>query len=113
MEGEEMKKNESPMEGIPVPEVAVAKEEPPDKKEAMVEEPQDVYQLMDQRDEAQIVAALEGRYLDDFVYEVDSGGDKVVGLSWIGIQEASPRRQVGPTEVSSVGSWRSERPRPM
>jgi hypothetical protein len=44
---------------------------------------------MDQRDEAQIVAALEGRYLDDFVYEVDSGGDKVVGLSWIGIQEAS------------------------
>jgi hypothetical protein len=89
MEGEEMKKNESPMEGIPVPEVAVAKEEPPDKKEATVEEPQDVYQLMDQRDEAQIVAALEGRYLDDFVYEVDSGGDKVVGLSWIGIQEAS------------------------
>jgi hypothetical protein len=89
MEGEEMKKNESPMEGIPVPEVAVATEEPPDKKEAMVEEPQDVYQLMDQRDEAQIVAALEGRYLDDFVYEVDSGGDRVVGLSWIGIQEAS------------------------
>lgn len=84
-----MKKNESPMEGIPVPEVAVAKEEPPDKKEAMVEEPQDVYQIMDQRDEAQIVAALEGRYLDDFVYEVDSGGDKVIGLSWIGIQEAS------------------------
>jgi hypothetical protein len=91
MEGEEMKKNESPMEGIPVPEVAVATEELPDTREKQPggEDPQDVYQLMDQRDEAQIVAALEGRYLDDFVYEVDSGGDKVVGLSWIGIQEAS------------------------
>jgi hypothetical protein len=91
MEGEEMKKNESPMEGIPVPEVAVATEELPDTREKQPggEDPQDVYQLMDQRDEAQIVAALEGRYLDDFVYEVDSGGDRVVGLSWIGIQEAS------------------------
>ena len=85
-----MKKSESPMEGISVPEItAVKEEEPPKTKESAEEEPQDVYQLMDQRDEAQIVATLEGMYLDEFVYEMDSGGRPIVGLSWIGIQEAS------------------------
>ncbi|MDV2496636.1 MAG: hypothetical protein RX316_10590 [bacterium] len=85
-----MKKSESPMEGISVPEItAVKEEEPPKTKESAEEEPQDVYQLMDQRDEAQIVATLEGMYLDEFVYEMNSGGRPIVGLSWIGIQEAS------------------------
>ena len=84
-----MKNTESPMEGISVPEITVATEEPAETKEGAEEEPQDVYQLMDHRDEAQILAALEGRYLDEFVYEMDSGGRPIVGLSWIGIQEAS------------------------
>lgn len=50
---------------------------------------EDVYKLMDLRDEEQIVATLEGRYLDEFVYEFEQGGRKIIGLSWLGIQEAA------------------------
>jgi len=49
----------------------------------------DSFQLMERRDEEQIVAALEGKYLDEFVYSFPQGGKMVEGLSWVGIQEAS------------------------
>jgi stalled ribosome alternative rescue factor ArfA len=71
---------------------------------------------MDKRDEAQIIAALEGRYLEEFVYEFcrihkpdpntgtltcnckkDNPRNIVVGLSWVGIQEAS--REYGGIKV--------------
>ena len=66
-------------------------------------EEQDVYVLMEKRDEEQIVAMLEGRYLEEFVYEFcrrhkwHNGvrppectcKDLVMGISWFGIQEAS------------------------
>lgn len=67
----------------------------------------DVYWLMEKRDEAQIIADLEGRYIEEFVYEFcrqhkpsPDGSlscncktafpkNIVTGLSWTGIQEAS------------------------
>jgi len=77
-------------------------------EEESKKESNEVFQLMDIRDEEQIVATLEGRYLDEFVYcfcrrckkpEIDRTGSGevctcknpiwVVGLSWLGIQEAS------------------------
>ena len=64
---------------------------------------EEVYVLMEKRDEEQIVADLEGRYLEEFVYEFCrrhkwpervrprecTCTDLVVGISWFGIQEAS------------------------
>ncbi|OGR41961.1 MAG: hypothetical protein A2X35_11690 [Elusimicrobia bacterium GWA2_61_42] len=64
---------------------------------------QEVYRQWDQRDEAQVVDALKGRYLDEFVYSycrrhkwVDGKRppectctDVIVGLSWLGVQEAA------------------------
>lgn len=68
-----------------------------------VQEEQEVYHLMEARDEAQIVADLEGRFVEEFIYEFcrrhkwHNGlrpsectcKDLVVGISWFGIQEAS------------------------
>jgi len=62
-----------------------------------------VYEVFEQRDEQQIQALLEGRYLEEFVYEFCrrhkwpervrprecTCTDLVVGISWFGIQEAS------------------------
>ncbi len=69
----------------------------------VVDQEQDVYVLMEKRDEEQIVATLEGRIVDEFVYEFCrrhkwingvkprecTCRDLVVGISWFGIQEAS------------------------
>ncbi len=66
-------------------------------------EDQDVYVLMDKRDEEQIVSMLEGRFMDEFVYEFCrrhkwpdrqrprecTCNDLTVGISWFGVQEAS------------------------
>lgn len=64
---------------------------------------QEVYRMFDQRDEAQITDALKGRFLDEYTYSfcrrhkwVDGKRppectctDVVVGLSWLGVQEAA------------------------
>ncbi|OGR47072.1 MAG: hypothetical protein A2X40_07690 [Elusimicrobia bacterium GWC2_65_9] len=64
---------------------------------------QDAYAVFDQRDEALIVDALKGRYIEEFVYRFcrrhrGADGkippecactDVVVGLSWLGVQEAA------------------------
>lgn len=67
------------------------------------ENPQEAYHVFEQRDEAQVVDSLKGRFLEDFVYsfckrhktadgqrppECDCP-DVIVGLSWLGIQEAA------------------------
>jgi hypothetical protein len=65
--------------------------------------PQEVYRLWDQRDEEQVVSALKGRYLEEYVYSFcrrhswPAGKrppectctDVIVGLSWLGVQEAA------------------------
>ena len=64
---------------------------------------QEVYVLTEKRDEEQIVADLEGRFVEEFVYEFCrrhkwpdrvrppecTCKDLVVGISWFGVQEAS------------------------
>lgn len=64
---------------------------------------QEVFRLWDQRDETQVVNALKGQFLDEFVYSfcrrhksVDGKRppecqctDVIVGLSWLGVQEAA------------------------
>lgn len=49
----------------------------------------EIYEIMERKDEQQIVAELQGRYLDEFVYEFEMEGKKITGLSWLGVQEAS------------------------
>lgn len=63
----------------------------------------EAYALFEQRDENQVVDALKGRYLEEYVYRycrrhksVDGKlpaecncTDAVVGLSWVGVQEAA------------------------
>lgn len=72
---------------VEIPRVILPKE--PEGGGEKKEEPGKVFQLMERRDEQQIVDTLMGRYIDEFVYEFREGDRKVVGLSWLGIQEAS------------------------
>lgn len=73
---------------VKTPKVTVAQKN--EKSEAIVPTNEaEVYQLMERRDEEQIVASLEGKYLDEFVYSFQQGGKVVEGLSWVGIQEAA------------------------
>ncbi|KKN65034.1 hypothetical protein LCGC14_0485910 [marine sediment metagenome] len=81
------KKAESPMAGVATPKI-VAPAPKGNDEQAPIQDAE-IYLVMEKRDEAQIVEALEGRYIEEFVYEFQSGGQKVVGLSWMGIQEAS------------------------
>lgn len=81
------KKEEGPMAGVETPEIVAPAPEENDKQAPIHDA--EMYLVMERRDEAQIVEALEGRYIEEFVYEFESGGRKVVGLSWMGIQEAS------------------------
>lgn len=64
---------------------------------------QEAYSIFEARDDAQVVDTLKGRYLEEFVYRycrrhksVDGKlppectcTDAVVGLSWVGVQEAA------------------------
>jgi hypothetical protein len=95
------------MEAI-VPKVALPQEpkpmEPkPNGTPAENGNPHEVYHLWDQRDEIQVVDTLKGRYLDEFVYSYCRRHkwlegkrppecqctDIIVGLSWVGVQEAA------------------------
>jgi hypothetical protein len=49
------------------------------------------FELMEQKDEQQILAELQGAYLDKFVYSFKQGGQEVVGISWAGIKEIAYR----------------------
>ena len=60
----------------------------------------EVYEIMERKDEQQIIAELQGRYLDEFVYEFEQEGKPVTGLSWLGVQEAS--RSIGGIDIEIV-----------
>jgi len=51
----------------------------------------DPFREMDRRDEEQILAELEGKYLEEFVYQFHQGNRTVTGLSWAGIKEIAYR----------------------
>ena len=53
--------------------------------------PQDTFKEMERRDEEQILAELEGKYLEEFVYQFPQRGKMVTGLSWAGIKEIAYR----------------------
>lgn len=50
-----------------------------------------------ERDDDLIVAELEGRYIEEFVYSFQQAGKTVTGLSWKGVQEAA--REMGGIQV--------------
>ena len=64
---------------------------------AVTEFQENVYELMDRKDDQQILAELQGRFLDEYVYEFPQDGKTVTGLSWIGTKEAS--REYGGIQV--------------
>jgi len=85
-----MPEKQSPMEGVETPEIVAPAPKSEEDSQALAHvHDAELYLAMEKRDEGQIVAVLEGRYLEEFVYEFELGGRKVTGLSWIGIQEAS------------------------
>ena len=49
------------------------------------------FRELERRDEEQILAEMEGKYLDEFVYQFQQGGRTVTGLSWAGIKEIAYR----------------------
>ena len=95
---------------VVIPKVALPTQPKPPDQGAVVpvpalpaENPQDAFHYFDQRDEGQIVEALKGRFLEEYIYSYcrrhrSSDGqrlpdcnctDAVVGLSWLGVQEAA------------------------
>jgi hypothetical protein len=73
---------------VKIPEVKIAQKKEETQELAPINDAE-VYQMMDKRDEEQIVASLQGKYLDEFVYSFQQGGKMIEGLSWLGIQEAA------------------------
>ena len=49
------------------------------------------FEIMEKKDENQILAELQGAYLDKFVYSFKQGNKDVVGISWAGIKEIAYR----------------------
>lgn len=49
------------------------------------------FQLMERKDEAQILSELQGVFLDKFVYSFKQGQNTVTGISWAGIKEIAYR----------------------
>ena len=47
---------------------------------AVSEAQENVYELMDRKDDQQILAELQGRFLDEYVYEFPQDGKTVTGL---------------------------------
>ncbi len=64
---------------------------------AIPQDQENPYELMERKDDEQILAELQGRFLDEYVYEFPQDGKTVTGLSWIGTKEAS--REYGGIQV--------------
>jgi hypothetical protein len=60
----------------------------------MTQEPNDAspYQLMEAKDEDQILAEMKGEFLSQFVYSFRQGNRDITNLSYVGIKEAIRRR---------------------
>ena len=54
--------------------------------------PQDSYQMMDKKDEEQILAEIKGHMIEEYVYEFMVGGRKVTGVSYAGVKAMVTRR---------------------
>jgi len=55
---------------------------------------------LEKRDEAQILAEIQGAVIEEMVYSFKSGGRTITGLSWVGVKEIA--RQYGHIDVELV-----------
>lgn len=68
----------------------------------VVRDENQAHDIMNLKDDAQILAEMEGKYLDEFVYsfDVEGGKRKVTGLSWAGVKEVV--RSAGGIEIEDI-----------
>jgi hypothetical protein len=66
----------------------------------MVHDENEAHDLMNIKDDAQVLAEMEGKYLQEFVYSFDAGGRKVTGLSYAGVKEVA--RSAGNIGVEDI-----------
>ena len=67
---------------------------------ALRNQPPEAYELLDQRDEAQILAEIKGQIINEMFYSFRIGGKEVTGISWVGTKEIA--RQYGNVHMDFV-----------
>ena len=60
----------------------------------------DAYDLINVRDDEQVIQELQGGFLKEFVYSFPTSEGKVTGLSWAGVKEVA--RQMGNISIDDV-----------
>ena len=68
----------------------------------------DKFELLDQRDEEQILAEIKGQIITEMFYELTVGGKKVTGISLVGIKEISRKYggiSMGHPKVDDLGDY--------
>jgi hypothetical protein len=78
----------------------LAETEQQTKTEAKTEDRTQIFQVLDHRDENQILAEMRGEILEDLVYDVTIQGKRVTNLSYAGVKEAIRHR--GNVEILDV-----------
>ena len=66
------------------------------------------FELLDQRDEEQILAEIKGQIITEMFYELTVGGKKVTGISWVGTKEISRKYggiSMGLPQVTDLGEF--------
>jgi len=67
---------------------------------AIRNQPQEAYELLDQRDEEQILSEIKGQIIDEMFYSFSMDGREVTGISWVGTKEIA--RQYGGIDMNFV-----------
>jgi len=65
---------------------------PKQNKITVLESKSDAYTLINQKDDAQVLAEIQGNFLSEFVYSFPTKEGKVTGLSWAGTKEIARRQ---------------------
>lgn len=67
---------------------------------ALRNQPQEAYELLDKRDEEQILAEIKGNIITEMFYSFKMEGREVTGISWVGTKEIA--RQYGGINIDYV-----------
>ena len=67
---------------------------------ALRNQPPEAYELLDQRDEEQILAEIKGNIITEMFYSFKMDGREVTGVSWVGTKEIA--RQYGGINMDFV-----------
>ena len=67
---------------------------------ALRNQPPEAYELLDQRDEEQILAEIKGNIITEMFYSFKMDGREVTGISWVGTKEIA--RQYGGIDMNFV-----------